>query len=129
MAGDLHTHTTWSDAGTASKWSYLHLDPLELMRPYFPPETLPNAALLQQVVQGHYYILSPRDHPTVAPLVRAVMAEMEQKQMNYQGSVRVPMLVAGPERYVGPAGRTDPALGGIDPTSHTIHPVGYFNGG
>ena len=24
---------------------------------------------------------------------------------------------------------TDPALGGIDPTSHTIHPVGYFNGG
>lgn len=87
IAGDV-PHTTWSDAGTASKWSYLHLDPLELMRPYFPPETLPNAALLQQVVQGHYYILSPRDHPTVAPLVRAVMAEMEQKQMNYQGSVR-----------------------------------------
>ncbi len=25
--------------------------------------------------------------------------------------------------------RTDPALGSIDPTSHTIHPVGYFNGG
>ena len=25
--------------------------------------------------------------------------------------------------------RTDPALGGIDPTSHTIHPVGFFNGG
>ena len=24
---------------------------------------------------------------------------------------------------------TDPALGGIDPTSHTIHPVGCFNGG
>lgn len=87
IAGDV-PHTTWSDAGTASKWSYLHLDPLELMRPYFPPETLPNAALLQQVVQGHYYILSPRDHPTVAPLVRAIMAEMEHKQMNYQGSVR-----------------------------------------
>lgn len=25
--------------------------------------------------------------------------------------------------------RTDPALGGIDLTSHTIHPVGFFNGG
>ena len=25
--------------------------------------------------------------------------------------------------------RTDPALGSIDPTSHTIQPVGYFNGG
>ena len=25
--------------------------------------------------------------------------------------------------------RTDPALGGIDPTSHTIHPVGFVHGG
>lgn len=41
ISGDV-PHTTWSDPGTASKWSYLHLDPFELVRPLFPAEALPN---------------------------------------------------------------------------------------
>ena len=48
ISGDV-PHTTWSDPGTASKWSYLHLDPFELVRPLFPAEALPNGELLQQV--------------------------------------------------------------------------------
>ena len=40
ISGDV-PHTTWSDPGTASKWSYLHLDPFELVRPLFPAEALP----------------------------------------------------------------------------------------
>lgn len=33
IAGDV-PHTTWSDAGTASKWAYLFCDPEELLRPF-----------------------------------------------------------------------------------------------
>lgn len=69
ISGDV-PHTTWSDPGTASKWSYLHLDPFELVRPLFPAEALPNGELLQQAVQGHYYILSPQEYPAVQSLVR-----------------------------------------------------------
>lgn len=87
IAGDV-LHTTWSDPGTASKWSYLHLDPMELERPFFPPEAIPNTGQLQQVLQGHYYILSPEEHPHIQELVRAILREMEEKQMNYRVSVR-----------------------------------------
>lgn len=51
ISGDV-PHTTWSDPGTASKWSYLHLDPFELVRPLFPAEALPNGELLQQPCRG-----------------------------------------------------------------------------
>lgn len=89
ISGDV-PHTTWSDPGTASKWSYLHLDPFELVRPLFPAEALPNGELLQQAVQGHYYILSPQEYPAVQSLVRSMLAEMQQRQMDYAISVLWP---------------------------------------
>lgn len=36
IAGDV-PHTTWSDPGTASKWSYLFLNPEELLHPFPMP--------------------------------------------------------------------------------------------
>ena len=58
------------------------------MRPLFPAEALPNGELLQQAVQGHYYILSPQEYPAVQSLVRSMLAEMQQRQMDYAISVR-----------------------------------------
>ena len=55
IAGDV-PHTTWSDAGTASKWGYLFCDPEELLRPFFALDTLPNARLLDGLLddtRGH----------------------------------------------------------------------------
>ena len=96
ISGDV-PHTTWSDPGTASKWSYLHLDPFELVRPLFPAEALPNGELLQQAVQGHYYILSPQEYPAVQSLVRSMLAEMQQRQMDYALSVRGLFVALGVE--------------------------------
>lgn len=96
ISGDV-PHTTWSDPGTASKWSYLHLDPFELVRPLFPAEALPNGELLQQAVQGHYYILSPQEYPAVQSLVRSMLAEMQQRQMDYAISVRGLFVALGVE--------------------------------
>lgn len=114
ISGDV-PHTTWSDPGTASKWSYLHLDPFELVRPLFPAEALPNGELLQQAVQGHYYILSPQEYPAVQSLVRSMLAEMQQRQMDYAISVRGLFVALGVElmritarRRECPAGRDDP---------------------
>ena len=42
------------------------------------------------------------------------------KSLPYQGSVRVPMLVAGPEKYIGPAGRTDLSLVGLQDVMPTV---------
>ena len=107
ISGDV-PHTTWSDPGTASKWSYLHLAPFELVRPLFPAEALPNGELLQQAVQGHYYILSPQEYPAVQSLVRSMLAEMQQRQMDYAISVRGLFVALGVELRECPAGRDDP---------------------
>jgi hypothetical protein len=48
VAGDV-PHTTWSDPGCASKWSYIFTDAEELLRPFFDPAALPNSRLLAQV--------------------------------------------------------------------------------
>ena len=49
VAGDV-PHTTWSDPGCASKWSYIFTDAEELLRPFFDPAALPNSRLLAQVL-------------------------------------------------------------------------------
>ena len=87
IAGDV-PHTTWSDAGTASKWAYLFCDPQELLRPFFALDTLPNARLLDGLLHGWCRVLSPQQNPALAPLVRQMLREMTQKGLNYQISVR-----------------------------------------
>lgn len=87
IAGDV-LHTTWSDPGTASKWSWLHLDPIELLHLFFPSEYLPDVEWQRKALQGHYYILPESRYPDVAGLVRAIMREMQEKRTGYQISVR-----------------------------------------
>lgn len=42
------------------------------------------------------------------------------KSLPYQGSIRVPLLIAGPERFVGPAGRTSEALAALQDVMPTV---------
>lgn len=51
----------------------------------------------QQAVQGHYYILSPQEYPAVQSLVRSMLAEMQQRQMDYAISVRGLFVALGVE--------------------------------
>ena len=43
VAGDV-PHTTWSDPGCASKWSYIFTDAEELLRPFLTPQPCQTAA-------------------------------------------------------------------------------------
>lgn len=81
-------HTTWSDPGCASKWSYIFTDAEELLRPFFDPAALPNSRLLAQVLHGWSGIFSSADHPALANYVKMILQEMQTRSLNYEISVR-----------------------------------------
>lgn len=86
IAGDV-PHTTWSDPGTASKWSYLFLNPEELLHPF--SYALPYDAGYQPALQGHYYILPEAEYPVAGSLVRIMMREMQENpQVTSSASAR-----------------------------------------
>lgn len=87
VAGDV-PHTTWSDPGCASKWSYIFTDAEELLRPFFDPAALPNSRLLAQVLHGWSGIFSSADHPALVHYVKMILQEMQTRSLNYEISVR-----------------------------------------
>lgn len=87
ISGDV-AHTTWSDPGTASKWSYLFVDAEELLRPFFPMEALPNAGLFRQLLSGTFAMVRPEEAPRIRALVNAMMDELTNQGLNYEISVR-----------------------------------------
>jgi AraC family transcriptional activator of mtrCDE len=87
ISGDV-PHTTWSDRGTASKWSYLFVDPDELLRPFFPIDKLPNSQLFKKLLYGNYRVIRQKDDERAVPLVKAMIEEMTGKALNYEISVR-----------------------------------------
>lgn len=87
IAGDV-PHTTWSDQGMASKWSWLHTDLPGILRPLFPVECIAGATWYERAVQGCCYILSRREYPSICGLVDSLIAEMIHKKAGYQINVR-----------------------------------------
>lgn len=87
ISGDL-PHTTYSAPGTASKWSYLFADPEELLRPFFPLDALPRAELFRSLLHDYCNILSRQAHPGIHTLVCSIIAELRDKPLNYEISVR-----------------------------------------
>ena len=87
IAGDV-PHTTWSDPGCASKWSYIFTDAEELLRPFFETGALPNNRLLAHILHGWNGVFSSDEHPALAIYVRMILQEMRQHNMNYEISVR-----------------------------------------
>ena len=81
-------HTTYSSPGTASKWTYLFVDPEELLRPFFPLDMLPNADLFRRILYGYRKIFSHKRYPTVYRLVWQIADEMLARRLNYEISVR-----------------------------------------
>ena len=109
ISGDV-AHTTWSDPGTASKWSYLFVDPEELLRPLFAIDDLPNAALFQQLLYGTFSLIHPKEGTCLRSLVEAMIRELSERRMNYEISVRGIFLTFITEmmRHVSHGNRTEP---------------------
>lgn len=81
-------HTTYSDPGTASKWSYLFVDPEELLLPFFPLNMLPHAELFQGILHGYRNLFSLARFPVIHRLAWQIVQEMGSGQLNYEISVR-----------------------------------------
>ena len=80
-------HTTYSNPGQASLWTYLFFSPQELLRSYFQ-DILPEGGLYADMLQDSNMILSSSEYPQIHQLTLMIIEEMEQKPMNYQTSVR-----------------------------------------
>lgn len=87
ISGDV-LHTTYSSPGQSSKWSYLFVDAAELLRPFFPLDSLPNNRLFKDLLYGYYNVISPTVCPAAAPLMQLMFRELTEKQLNYEISIR-----------------------------------------
>ena len=77
-------HTTWSDPGEASRWSYLFLDPEALLG----HDSLRSSAGLRGAgyfLSDCHVLLHPDQDPLAATLVEAIVAEVAQARPGYQG--------------------------------------------
>lgn len=81
-------HTTWSEAGTASKWSYLFVDIGELLQPFFSRTDLENSQLFSISDQGLNLILKKAQYPDIYFLVTRIIKELKEQKASYQLSVR-----------------------------------------
>lgn len=80
-------HTTWSDPGQPSLWSYLFLDPVTLLW----NGDMGNAAPLMDArhfLTDCHLLVHPDQQPWVARLVEMIIEEMEAQAYGYQTSVR-----------------------------------------
>ncbi|PWT27007.1 AraC family transcriptional regulator [Butyrivibrio fibrisolvens] len=82
------SHTTYSDPGCASKWSYIFVDIQSLLEPLFPLSALEHSAELNKMIHNYYGILPRSEYPDIYNLVTAAICELRRKGSNYEFSVR-----------------------------------------
>lgn len=80
-------HTTYSNKGTASLWSYIFYDPDELFRNFSSNvyNKLDNTANNQSL---NYLLMNKESYPNVHYLVHSIIHELSEKPNNYQLNVR-----------------------------------------
>ena len=88
LVGTDVAHTTYSDPGTASKWSYIFLDLEELLAPYFPLNLFVDTPTFNGLIHNYYEVYDASEHIEITNLVRAMVTELTEKKENFQFSVR-----------------------------------------
>ncbi len=76
-------HTTYSTPGTRSHWSYLFLDPKELLQPFLP-STWTNYHLSPEAFPSFRYVFSKEDFPCLHHLAQDILRELETQRPCYQ---------------------------------------------
>lgn len=80
-------HTTYSNPGTASQWSYIFIDPKELFR-HSLPSTWKNYDLPPYIFKNFKYILHKEQYPVVYQLLTVIIKELEEEKLGYQFSAK-----------------------------------------
>ncbi len=81
-------HTTYSDKGTNSKWSYIFVNVYELIQPYFPLDLIANNENFNDLLLNCSAIFSKDEYPDIYHLVTIIIDEMLNKRENFQFTVR-----------------------------------------
>lgn len=77
-------HTTWSDDGTESHWSYIFVDVEAFMKLFLPNVSVKNFDLSISAYKNYKYILDPSEYPDIYPLAMNVVRELEEKKPFYR---------------------------------------------
>ena len=80
-------HTTYSSPGTESHWSYIYIDPKELLRNILPAAWR-NHDLSPDGFRGFKYILDSEEYPQIYQLVTGIIKELENQRPSYQISAK-----------------------------------------
>ncbi|MCR5556361.1 MAG: AraC family transcriptional regulator [Butyrivibrio sp.] len=80
-------HTTYSSKGEASLWSYIFIQPDELLKGVFD-DSYPYAEVFVDMLQNFQLILNKEQYPDVYSILSMIMYELEHKGVNYQLSVK-----------------------------------------
>lgn len=81
-------HTTYSDKGMKSKWSYIMLDIEAMCGPFFPLDLLPENNSIPLLIHQFYGILSRDNYPEIYQLSKMIVAEWEKKDASFQYEIR-----------------------------------------
>ena len=84
-------HTTYSNKGEASLWSYIFIQPDELLKGVYS-DSSPYAEVFADMLQNFQLILNKEDYPEIYFIIRTAMDELQNKRINYQLSVKGLML-------------------------------------
>lgn len=87
ISGDM-PHTTSSDPGTSSRWSYIFMDVAELMRPLLPMEAIPGCDRLQQLMYNSHLLLPAGEHDSLRGILETIVNEAVHKRPGYESSIR-----------------------------------------
>ena len=86
MIGPNILHTTWSDAGEMSLWSYLYVEPEKLLGDALLD--IPEIRRMHRLLTDAQLLLSPDGAPWAAPLVQGVLQELSDRETGYRACVR-----------------------------------------
>ncbi len=76
-------HTTYSDSGTSSHWSYIFMDPAALFKNFLPSGIM-SFDLSAIPSESSIHVFSKEDYPELHNLVLSVIRELEEKRPGYR---------------------------------------------
>lgn len=80
-------HTTYSDPGTESLWSYIFVDPEELFSNIFH-DSLRNLEAPTLDTSSYQFIMNKEAYPKIYFLVTSIIEEIKEQKADYQSSVK-----------------------------------------
>ncbi len=81
-------HTTYSSPGTASKWSYLMVDLVQMISPLAAVSGPPPEVLYKDILYNARMIVHQEQDPMLSTLIMEIIREVQGEAFNYRQCVR-----------------------------------------